>query len=137
MKKVLSLILLAMLLAPAFAGAQTIKWDTRTAATMAWDASPKVETADDANRYQVFWRTDLTSSGTAVGSPITATQLALTIPPDVKYYFGVKALRYQAGVKTAESAVAWSSDPVATSNAPWGFDTTRSPLAPSAIRLLP
>jgi hypothetical protein len=95
------------------------------------------QAADIANKYQVVWRTDMVSAGTAVGSPITATQLALTIPPDVKYYFGVKALRYQAGVKTAESSVAWSSDPVATNNAPWGFDTTRSPLSPSAIRLLP
>jgi hypothetical protein len=137
MKKIMFSIVLALLMAPALVGAQTITWDTRTSATMAWDASPKVATTDDANRYQVLWRTDLTSAGTAVGSPITATQLALTIPPDVKYYFGVKALRYQAGVRTAESAVAWSSDPIATNNTPWGFDTTRSPLAPSAIRLLP
>ena len=137
MKKVLSLILFVMLLAPTFSGAQTIIEYTTTTGTMAWNASAKVATTDDANRYQVVWRTDMVSAGTAVGSPITATQLALTIPVDVKYYFGVKALRYQAGVKTAESAVAWSSDPASTSNAPWMFNTTRAPLLPSAIRLLP
>ena len=140
MKKNLSLILLVLLVSPAFVGAQTIIWDTRTSATMAWDAVAKVDPADNNNRYQVVWRlaADTTNlTGTAVGSPITATQLALTIPPDVKYHFGVKALRYQNNVKTTESAVAWSSDPVSTNNTPWGFDTTRSPLVPSGIRLLP
>ena len=137
MKKIISLILLALILSPAFVDAQAITEYNQTTGTMAWDASPKVATADDANRYQVVWRTDMVSTGTAVGAPITATQLALTIPADVKYYFGVKALRYQAGVNTATSAIAWSSDPVATSNAPWMFNTTRAPLSPSAIRLLP
>ena len=136
MKKKLFVILL-LLLCSSFASAQTITWYNRTTAIMAWDASAKVATTDDANHYQVLWRTDLVSAGTQVGSPITATQLALTIPVDVKYYFGVKALRYQGGVKTAESAVAWSSDPVATANSPFGFDTTRAPLMPSNIRLLP
>ena len=136
MKKTLFVILL-LLLCSSFADAQTITWHNRTTATMTWDAVPKVNAADNANQYQVLWRTDLVSAGTQVGSPITATQMALTIPVDVKYYFGVKALRYQGGVKTAESSVAWSSDPVATANSPWGFDTTRAPLMPSNIRLLP
>lgn len=137
MKKILSLVLFALLIVPSISGAQTIHEYTTTTAVMAWDASAKVATTDDANRYQVVWRTDMVSTGTAVGSPITATQLALTIPVDVKYYFGVRALRYQAGVNTATSATAWSSDPAATSNAPWMFNTTRAPLAPSAIRVLP
>ena len=129
--------LLIVLLFSGLAGAQSITWDTRTSATMAWDPVAKVATTDNANQYQVLWRTDLVSAGTNVGSPVTATQLALTIPADVRYYFGVKAIRFVAGARVAESAVAWSSDPVATANAPWGFDTTRSPLMPTNIRLLP
>jgi len=137
MKKIVYLVLMALILSPAFVDAQAIIEYNQTTGTMAWDASAKVATTDDANRYQVVWRTDMVSNGTAIGSPITATQLALTIPVDVKYYFGVKALRYQGGVNTATSATAWSSDTVATNNAPWMFNTTRAPLAPSAIRLLP
>jgi hypothetical protein len=129
--------LLIVLLCSGLAGAQTLVWHSETTATMGWDGVPKVATTDNANQYQVLWRTDLVSAGTNVGSPVTATQLALTIPADVKYYFGVKALRFVAGAKVAESTVAWSSDPVATANAPWGFDTTRSPLMPTNIRLLP
>ena len=129
--------LLVILLFSGLASAQTIVWHNQTTGTMAWDPVAKVATTDNANQYQVLWRTDLVSAGTNVGSPVTATQLALTIPADVKYYFGVKALRFVGGAKVAESTVAWSSDPVATANAPWGFDTTRSPLMPTNIRLLP
>jgi hypothetical protein len=135
MKKIFALLIFVLLLVPALATAQSLVWYSDTAKTMAWDASPKVDPADDANRYQVVWRTDLVSTGTSVGTPITATQLALTIPPDVKYYFGVKAMRYKAGAFVKESAVAWSSDPASTNNAPWGFDTTRAPAWPGGLRV--
>lgn len=137
MKKLSVLVLSFLILFPVIAGAQAITWYNETTKTMAWDPVAKVATSDDANRYQVMWRTDLVSTGSTVGNPITATQLALTIPPDVKYYFGVKALRYVGGNRVSESATAWSSDPAATANSPFGFDTIRSPLSPSAIRLLP
>jgi hypothetical protein len=136
MKKIF-FVLLTILLFSGLANAQSIVWYNKTTATMAWDSVPKVATTDNDNQYQVLWRTDLVSAGTNVGSPITATQLALTIPVDVKYYFGVKALRFVGGAKVTEITVAWSSDPVSTANAPWGFDTIRSPQMPTNIRLLP
>ena len=136
MKKIFAL-LLVLLLAPVLVHAQALIEYTVTSGTMAWDASPKVATTDQANMYQVMWRTDMVSTGATVGSPLTATQLAITIPVDVaSYYFGVKALRRQAGATVSESAIAWSSDPAATNNAPWKFNTIVKPTWPGGIRFL-
>ena len=138
MKKIIGLILVFLLFAiPAFS--QTIFWDTRTAATIQWTAAPKVNTTDNANQYQVYYRVfpDITSEGIAVGTPITATQLALVIPPDVQYLFGVKTLRFRGGVKVSESATGWSNDLVVTNNTPFGFLTTVSPLRITGLKVLP
>lgn len=138
MKRLITLLLFVLLLTTTSANAQTIIEYKMTSGTIAWDASPKVATTDQANMYQVMWRTDLVSNGATVGSPILATQLPVTIPADVtSYYFGVKALRRQNNVTVAESAIAWSSDPAATNNAPWKFNTIVTPTWPGGIRVLP
>ena len=138
MKKINGLILVVLLFAiPAFS--QTIFWDTRTSATIQWTAAPKANTTDNANQYQVYYRVfpDITGDGIAVGAPITAIQLALIIPPDVQYLFGVKTLRFRGGVKVSESATGWSNDLVVTNNTPFGFLTTVSPLSITGLKVLP
>lgn len=138
MKRSVVLAVLVLVFVHSAVCAQTITWYKMTTGTMLWDAVPKVATTDQANQYQVMWRTDLVSTGSVVGIPIVATQLAINIPADVAaYYFGVKALRMQGGVKVSESAVSWSSDPAVTNNAPWAFNTILSPSWPGGLRFLP
>lgn len=137
MKKIFVFIFVALLI-PVLADAQALTWYRTTTGTVAWDASPKVATTDQANQYQVMYRTDMVSAGATVGQPIVALQLAVVIPVDVAtYFFGVKARRMQNGVMVAESAISWSTDPAVTNNAPWGFNTIIAPTWPVGLRVLP
>ena len=118
--------------------AQSItNWIPSKTGTLMWDASPVVDPADQPNQYKVVWRADFVSTGTQLGTWITATQMALVIPDDVRYMFGVSARRMKAGVMVGtESATSWSSNPaVCAGGVTFGLDSFRSAVLPGGLRL--
>ena len=120
--------------------AQSItNWIPSKTGTLMWDASPVVDPADQPNQYKIVWRpgADFVSTGTQLGTWITATQMALVIPDDVRYMFGVSARRMKAGVMVGtESATAWSSNPaVCAGGVTFGLDSFRSAMLPGGLRL--
>lgn len=136
MKKLIIIIAAILILAsPAFS--QT--WYTANQVTLAWDAVPKVQTTDQANKYQVYSRNDLVSLGQKIGGEITATQLLITFTTEGKYYLGVEAIRYPAGETTGlpSATKAWSNVAADTNNNPFGVMFFVLPGAPGGLRRLP
>lgn len=142
MKRKISVVLLVLFLCasvvPWNLTAQSVVWVKRNAGTVAWDAVPKVDAADDPVKYQVYSRGFGTAVTTAakVGAEITATQLAVTIPADVRLFFGVQAIRYKGGVVLGDpSEISWSDNPAVCANSqPFGFDTIIQIGAPRSLR---
>jgi hypothetical protein len=122
------------------ANSQSIaNWIPSKTGTLIWDASPVVDSADQPNQYKVVWRpgTDFVSTGTQLGTWITTPSMALIIPDDVKYMFGVSARRMKAGVMVGtETPTSWSSDPaVCQGGITFGLNSIRSATLPGGLRL--
>ena len=119
----------------AAAHAQT--WVTANQGTVAWDAVPIVA-AGDTIRYQVYTRIGTTGEGTAVGSEITATQLAITFTVEGRYFVGVKSIRYPTGETTGipSATTAWSNVAADCAAAgPFGFVYYVAPQAVRGLRV--
>jgi len=136
MKK-LVLILGILFLWVGIGNAQT--WYTANQVTLAWDAVPKVLTTDQANKYQVYSRNDLVSSGTRIGGEITATQLLISFSTEGRYYLGVESIRYPAGETVGIRSIckAWSNVAADTNNNPFGVMFFAVPGSPGGLRLIP
>ena len=111
-------------------------WYTANQVTIGWDAVAKLQTTDQANKYQVYSRNDLISNGSPVGGEITATQLLVTLSVEGKYYFGVKTIRYPQGETTGIPSVgtAWSNVAADTNNSPFGVMYFVAPGFPGGLR---
>jgi hypothetical protein len=128
------IIILAILIFASPAMAQT--WYTADQVTIGWNAFAKLQTTDQANKYQVYTRNDLVSNGSPVGGEITATQLLITLSVEGKYYFGVKTIRYPQGETTGIPSVgtAWSNVAADTNNNPFGVMYFVAPGFPGGLR---
>jgi hypothetical protein len=135
MKRILIIIAILILAAPAMA--QT--WYTANQVTLAWDAVPKVLPADQANKYQVYSRNDLVSTGTKIGGEITATQLVISFSVEGRYYLGVETIRYPSGetVGIKSATKAWSNVAADTGGNPFGVMFFAAPTSPGGLRLIP
>ena len=61
-------------------------------------------------RYRVYIMNSATSETAEVTiEPITETQHTITYPAEVKFYFGVQAVRYIEGADPIETEIVWSS----------------------------
>ncbi len=115
-------------------------WHTANQFTLGWDPVPLAEPSDQPNKYQVYTRTDLVSSGTPVGGEITATQMVITLSTQGRRFFGVETIRYPAGetVGFKSATKAWSN--VAADcgpDGPFGVVYFVAPPAPGGLRRVP
>ena len=87
-------LILAILVFAVPAMAQT--WHTANQVTLAWGAVPKIEPTDTV-KYQIYYRTDLVSLGTALGGEVEQAQATVTLPSEGKFWLGAETVRYIAG----------------------------------------
>lgn len=114
-------------------------WYTANQVTFAWDPAPKVKPTDQANKYRVYSRNDLVSTGTTVGDEITATQLVVSFANEGRYYLGVETIRYPAGETVGHKSTtkAWSNVAGDTNNNPFGVLFFAAPGGVGGLRLIP
>jgi hypothetical protein len=116
MKKILVwglAMVLAVILSVAIAQAQT--WYPVNQATVAWDAVTQLSDgtpipAGSTIHYVVYSKAPGGTVFSAIGTPVTATQMLITFAVEGQYIIGVKAQRL-AGTPAAmvsESDIAWS-----------------------------
>jgi hypothetical protein len=136
MKKLFMVLVMVMLMA-GISNAQT--WYPANQVTLAWDAVPKVQTTDQANKYQVYSRNDTVSAGSKIGGEITATQLLISFTVEGQYYLGVEAIRYPVGatVGIPSATKAWSNVAADTNNNPFGVSFFTLPGKAINLRLVP
>lgn len=137
MKKVW--IITLAILALCVTGALAQSWVTANQVTLAWDAVPKVQTTDQANKYQVYSKVGAAGTPQKVGAEITATQQAVTFSAEGRYFLCVQAIRYPQGETTGIPSEISCSDVAANVQGgnPFGVVYFVAPAGPGGIRLAP
>jgi len=135
MKTLLITLALVLFAAPAFA--QT--WHTANQVTLAWDAVPKVQTTDAANKYQVYTKVGAAGTPQKVGAEITTTQQAITFSAEGRYFLCAQAVRYPQGETVGIPSTISCSDVAVNvqGGVPFGVVYFVAPAGPGGLRLVP
>lgn len=143
MKKLLTLIVLAITLFTAPAAMGQVEWVTANQVTIGWDAANTTESggtipATDAISYRVYTKRLPNGEEVVVGETAELTY-TITFTVEGRYIAGVKTLRVPEGETVIyESPITWSNseDPVAVPN-PFAFVYYESPSAPAGLSRTP
>jgi hypothetical protein len=124
-----------------------LKYHLRETVRIAWD--PVTKTTDgtalpagDTVKYQTFWRGGESDTPKQLAEVSTTEMLVTGLPLQRMLHLGVRAIRYRNNVEyppddqtKSRSTIAWSSDPVATNNQPFGVATWPAGKGPTNVHV--
>jgi len=140
MKKILFVTLIIFFSAAGFVFAQN--WHTANSVQIAWNEVTTNESGDQIDPAEVSYVVYMSNATTdpEKANPVevdqsTNTVSTITLNTEGKYFVGVKAIRTVGGEVVAESAIAWSDNPLYVGAAnEFGVQYFLPPAAPTGLR---